>query len=301
MKISVRKKMLRLRGTAVCAALAFVAFSGIPARAQEAGEQTASQQAEVSLHPPTAQTLPAAILPQAAAVAAGPLAIDGDELKVYVAVAVAQGSAELDHINIQFTNTQNDRSVTKILRPEDFSEGVYADWISMSIYEPAGTYILDRLILQDENGAYVRYCRAEDREEDDNYLTLPFTAAFQIDNGVTVLDETAPVLGAVAVSPVQAGKKTEITVAAAVAAVILYVLAGGIRFAAHDIFHGALDKIAGAACHCLHHDIAGQGFQGVGDTPESQVIAGPAHYRAGGHQPDHQTCWSSYRNRSSKH
>ncbi len=217
MKISVRKKMLRLRGTAVCAALAFVAFSGIPARAQEAGEQTASQQAEVSLHPPTAQTLPAAILPQAAAVAAGPLAIDGDELKVYVAVAVAQGSAELDHINIQFTNTQNDRSVTKILRPEDFSEGVYADWISMSIYEPAGTYILDRLILQDENGAYVRYCRAEDREEDDNYLTLPFTAAFQIDNGVTVLDETAPVLGAVAVSPVQAGKKTEITVAAAVA------------------------------------------------------------------------------------
>ena len=138
-------------------------------------------------------------------------------LVISLAVAVAQGSAELDHINIQFTNTQNDRSVTKILRPEDFSEGVYADWISMSIYEPAGTYILDRLILQDENGAYVRYCRAEDREEDDNYLTLPFTAAFQIDNGVTVLDETAPVLGAVAVSPVQAGKKTEITVAAAVA------------------------------------------------------------------------------------
>ncbi|HJC25239.1 MAG TPA: hypothetical protein H9761_16315 [Candidatus Eisenbergiella merdavium] len=217
MKISVRKKMLRLRGTAVCAALAFMAFSGIPTRAQEAGEQTVSQQAEVSLQPPAAQTLPAAILPQAAAVAAGPLTIDGDELKVYVAVAVAQGSAELDHINVQFTNTQNDRSVTKILRPEDFSEGVYADWISMSIYEPAGTYILDRLILQDENGAYVRYCRAEDREEDDNYLTLPFTAAFQIDNGVTVLDETAPVLGAVAVSPVQAGKKTEITVAAAVA------------------------------------------------------------------------------------
>ena len=159
----------------------------------------------------------AAIQPQLAAVAAGPMRTEGTELQVYVAVAVAEGSAGLDHINVQFLNTENDRSVTKILRPDDLADGVYADWISMSIYEPAGTYVLDKVILQDENGAYVRYCRAEDREEDDNYLTLPMTAAFQIDNGVTVLDETAPVLGAVAVSPMQAAKESEITVTAAVA------------------------------------------------------------------------------------
>ncbi len=115
----------------------------------------------------------AAIQPQLAAVAAGPMRTEGTELQVYVAVAVAEGSAGLDHINVQFLNTENDRSVTKILRPDDLADGVYADWISMSIYEPAGTYVLDKVILQDENGAYVRYCRAEDREEDDNYLTLP--------------------------------------------------------------------------------------------------------------------------------
>ena len=164
-----------------------------------------------------AETPTAAILPQLAAAAAGPMQAEGTELKVYVAVAVAEGSADLDHINVQFINTENDRSITKILRPDDFANGVYADWISMSIYEPAGTYMLDKVILQDENGAYVRYCRTEELDENDGYLALPVTAAFQIDNGVTVLDETAPVLGAVVVSPVQAAKESEITVTAAVA------------------------------------------------------------------------------------
>ena len=150
-----------------------------------------------------AETPAVTILPQLAAAAAGPMQ--------------AEGSAGLDHINVQFINTENDRSITKILRPDDFANGVYADWISMSIYEPAGTYILDKVILQDENGAYVRYCRTEELDENDGYLALPVTAAFQIDNGVTVLDETAPVLGAVSVSPVQAAKESEITVTAAVA------------------------------------------------------------------------------------
>ena len=202
--------MNRRIGIRVCmaAATAFLA-AALPeaeTRAAEAGQVPAVSVPMQS----------AAIQPQLAAVAAGPMQAEGTELKVYVAVAVAEGSVGLDHINIQFLNTENDRSITKILRPDDLADGVYADWISMSIYEPAGTYVLDKVILQDENGAYVRYCRAEEREEDDSYLTLPVIAAFQIDNGVTVLDETAPVLGAVAVSPAQAAKESEITVIAAV-------------------------------------------------------------------------------------
>lgn len=155
--------------------------------------------------------------PAAGAVAVGEMRVSGNELEVYVAVQVVPGSAALDHINIQFRNLENDRSVTKILRERDYADGVYSGWISMSIYEPAGTYVLDKLILRDENGIYTRYCRAEDQDENENYLVLPVTAAFLIDNGVTVTDETAPVLGAVAVSPMQAGKESEITVTAAVA------------------------------------------------------------------------------------
>ena len=198
------------------AVLLLACFLRIPVEAQ-AG-QTAGQAQMELIAPALLPEAPAvSILPQLAAVAAGPAWAEGTELTVSVAVAVAEGSAGLDHINVQFINPANDRSVTKILRPEDLSDGVYMDQISMSIYEPAGTYLLDKVFLQDGNGAYVRYCRTEELEENDGYLALPGTAAFSIDNGVTVLDETAPVLGAVAVSPVQAAKESEITVAAAVA------------------------------------------------------------------------------------
>lgn len=205
------RQMNRRIGTWFCMAAAAVLFAAAFPKTEAAAAETG--QAPGLL----AETPAVTILPQLAAAAAGPMQAEGTELKVYVAVAVAEGNAGLDHINIQFINMENDRSITKILRPDDFANGVYADWISMSIYEPAGIYILDKVILQDENGAYVRYCRAEELDENDGYLALPVTAAFQIDNGVTVLDETAPVLGAVAVSPVQAAKESEITVTAAVA------------------------------------------------------------------------------------
>ena len=205
MKRTIKWKKI-IRNAVVCIVL-ITGLMSFPAAAAETGQAPGL----------LAETPAVTILPQLAAAAAGPMQAEGTELKVYVAVAVAEGSAGLDHINIQFINSENDRSITKILRPDDFADGVYADWISMSIYEPAGTYILDKVILQDENGAYVRYCRAEELDENDGYLALPVTAAFQIDNGVTVLDETAPVLGAVAVSPVQAAKESEITVTAAVA------------------------------------------------------------------------------------
>ena len=195
----------------ICNAVLYIALIAgmlsFPSVAAEAGQTPAAL--------PEAPAV--SILPQLAAVAAGPAQAEGTELTVSVAAAVAEGSAGLDHINIQFLNPANDRSVTKILRPDDFRDGVYVDQISMSIFEPAGTYLLDKVFLQDENGAYVRYCRAEELEENDGYLALPVTAAFSIDNGVTVLDETPPVLGAVAVSPVRAAKESEITVAAAVA------------------------------------------------------------------------------------
>ncbi|HJA92077.1 MAG TPA: hypothetical protein H9717_02975 [Candidatus Eisenbergiella merdipullorum] len=201
-------KWKKARNIVLCAILVSCLLSSPAVRAQEGqpAELEAPQQASA-----------VSVLPQLVSVAAGPIQAEGTSLKVYVTAVVLPGSSGLDHINIQFINPENDRSVTKILRSEDLADGVYADWLSLSIYEPAGTYVLDKVILQDENGFYVRYCRAEDRKEDDNYLTLPVTAAFGIDNGVTVLDETAPVLGAVAVSPAQAPKESEITVTAAVA------------------------------------------------------------------------------------
>ena len=73
------------------------------------------------------------------------------------------------------------------------------------------------MILQDNNGGYLKYCRAEDRKENDKYQTLPVTAGFQIMNGVAAADETPPVLGAVVVTPARAARESEITVTAAVA------------------------------------------------------------------------------------
>lgn len=134
-----------------------------------------------------------------------------------VAVQALPGPAGIDHVNIQFKNTANDRTVTKILRDKDFANGVYAGWMTMSIYEPAGFFVLDKVILQDNNGGYLKYCRAEDRKENDKYQTLPVTAGFQIMNGVAAADETPPVLGAVVVTPARAARESEITVTAAVA------------------------------------------------------------------------------------
>ena len=148
------------------------------------------------------------------AVAAGAMQAEGTDLKVYVAVQALPGPAGIDHVNIQFKNTANDRTVTKILRDKDFANGVYAGWMTMSIYEPAGFFVLDKVILQDNNGGYLKYCRAEDRKENDKYQTLPVTAGFQIMNGVAAADETPPVLGAVVVTP---ARESEITVTAAVA------------------------------------------------------------------------------------
>ena len=203
------KKVYRMTGIV---AAAFFAVSCLlpclPVSAEETGTQALTE------------TGSSAAVPQGmvlGAAAAGGMTVDGKDLKIYVAVQALPGAAGLDHINIQFRNLDNDRSVTKILRDKDYSNGVYAGWITMSIYEPAGNYVLDKVILQDNNGEYLKYCRAEDREENDKYQTLPFTAGFTVTNGVTAVDETAPVLGAVAVSPVQAAKESQIMVTAAVA------------------------------------------------------------------------------------
>lgn len=203
------KKGYRMTALAAAAVLAAASlFPPVPAEAEE----------------PAAQALGETAAGEAAGsgmllgtVAAGSMTAEGNELKVYVAVQALPGTAGIDHINIQFKNPVNDRSVTKILRDRDYANGVYAGWITMSIYEPAGNYVLDKVILQDTNGAYLKYCRAEDREENDKYQTLPFTAGFTIANGVAVLDETPPVLGAVTVAPVQAAKESPLTVTAAVA------------------------------------------------------------------------------------
>lgn len=160
---------------------------------------------------------PAAAQMQMGAVAVGGTAVEGSRLKVYVAVQALPGSAGIDHVNIQFRNPANDRSVTKILRDRDLVNGIYAGWLELGIYEPEGVFVLDKVILQDKEGAYVRYCRAEDLDDNRGYLALPVTAAFGIGNGVNVLDETPPVLGAVAVTPSQTAKETELTVYAAVA------------------------------------------------------------------------------------
>lgn len=203
------KKGYRMTAMAAAAVLAAASlFPPVPAEAEEPAPQ--------ALGEPAAGEAPGNGM-LLGAVAAGSMTAEGNELKVYVAVQALPGTAGIDHINIQFKNPVNDRSVTKILRDRDYANGVYAGWITMSIYEPAGNYVLDKVILQDTNGAYLKYCRAEDREENDKYQTLPFTAGFTIANGVAVLDETPPVLGAVTVAPVQAAKESPLTVTAAVA------------------------------------------------------------------------------------
>lgn len=159
-----------------------------------------------------------AIMPmQMGAVVVGEVLVEGCSLKVYVAVQALPGSAGLDHVNIQFRNQANDRSVTKILRDRDLVNGLYAGWLELSIYEPAGVFELDKVILQDKAGAYVKYCRAEDLDDNRGYFALPVTASFGVGNGVNVLDETPPILGAVVVTPSQAAKESELTVYAAVA------------------------------------------------------------------------------------
>ena len=198
------KKLYRMTGIAAAAVLAVSAsFPSVAVSAEETGTQALAE-ADGSGMVQQGMVL--------GAVAAGGMTADGKDLKIYVAVQAFPGAAGLDHINVQFRNLKNDRSVTKILRDKDYSNGVYAGWITMSIYEPAGNYVLDKVILQDNNGEYLKYCRAEDREENDKYRTLPFTAGFTVTNGVAAVDETAPVLGAVTVSPVQAAKESQITV-----------------------------------------------------------------------------------------
>ena len=160
---------------------------------------------------------PAIMQMQVGAVAVGEVLTEGTSLKVYVAVQALPGSVGLDHVNIQFRNQANDRSVTKILRDRDLANGIYAGWLEMSIYEPAGIFELDKVILQDKAGAYVKYCRAEDLDDNRGYVALPVTAAFGVGNGVDVLDETPPALGAVIVTPSQTAKESELTVYAAVA------------------------------------------------------------------------------------
>ena len=216
------KKLYRMTGIAAAAVLAVSAsFPSVPVSAEETGTQA------------LAEAVGSGMVQQGmvlGAVAAGGMTADGKDLKIYVAVQAFPGAAGLDHINVQFRNLENDRSVTKILRDKDYSNGVYAGWITMSIYEPAGNYVLDKVILQDNNGEYLKYCRAEDREENDKYRTLPFTAGFTVTNGVAAVDETAPVLGAVTVSPVQAAKESQITVTAAVADDFSGVDTGAVRF-----------------------------------------------------------------------
>ena len=135
------KKLYRMTGIAAAAVLAVSAsFPSVPVSAEETGTQALAE-ADASGMVQQGMVL--------GAVAAGGMTADGKDLKIYVAVQAFPGAVGLDHINVQFRNLENDRSVTKILRDKDYSNGVYAGWITMSIYEPAGNYVLDKVILQD--------------------------------------------------------------------------------------------------------------------------------------------------------
>ena len=203
------------RGIAIITAAALAIMWLLPSWRTQAAEAVPGIPAEtVPEIPSGAENTTGMLL---GAVAAGAMQAEGTDLKVYVAVQALSGPAGIDHVNIQFKNTANDRTVTKILRDKDFANGVYAGWMTMSIYEPAGFFVLDKVILQDNNGGYLKYCRAEERKENDKYQTLPVTAGFQIMNGVAAADETPPVLGAVVVTPARAARESEITVTAAVA------------------------------------------------------------------------------------
>ena len=60
-------------------------------------------------------------------------------------------SQPIDHITLRFKNQANDRTLSKVLTPDDYSSGLYTAWMDVNLYEPQGAFILERVELVDSD------------------------------------------------------------------------------------------------------------------------------------------------------
>jgi len=145
---------------------------------------------------------------------------DGNDLKYYIEVGATDNLSGIDHITVQYKNLDRDRSVTMVLRSEYGTDGIYSGWLKINAYEPDGTFTLYKVTLTDNEGNYQIYCRSQDidsdSEVDEDKLSLPNSATITLENGITTLDEDAPVLTSITASPDTALTETEITLTAQV-------------------------------------------------------------------------------------
>ena len=132
-----------LRGAGVHAAETDVSMEARNVEAAGNSEEVAGEQSDFAVVTSEASGPGQMLL---GAVAVGGMQVEGTKLRVYTAVSVLPDAAGMDHVNIQFRNTANDRSVTKILRDRDLVDGVYAGWLELSVYEPEGVFELDRVM-----------------------------------------------------------------------------------------------------------------------------------------------------------
>lgn len=139
---------------------------------------------------------------------------DGNDIKYLIEVSADDDISGINHITIQFKNLSNDRSVNKILYPEDFNGEVYTGWVKINAYEPEGSFTLYKVTLTDNAGNYKVYCRISDidpdNEADKDKLELPNSAKIKLKNRIKNLDEIAPELIEISASPIEAAAETEV-------------------------------------------------------------------------------------------
>ena len=122
----------------------------------------------------------------------------------YTVTVRASGSdAALEHISVQFENPANENTANLVLRAEDLEEeGVYTGTLSISAYAQEGSYRLNKVILQEQDGDRRFYCREEDLPDDpdENKKALPKSVTIKLASGVKTEDKDAPKLDCCALS-----------------------------------------------------------------------------------------------------
>ncbi len=139
------------------------------------------------------------LAPALQAVTVGECRDYGDYLEYQVAVKAADRGAKLHHITVRFQNPANGRTVSKVIRAQgqDWMLGtdVYTGWLRVNACEPAGTFLLDSVVVTDEAKNAQTYRRPGDLTG--SQLALPCTASFPLSTASTNPDTTPPSLLAI--------------------------------------------------------------------------------------------------------
>lgn len=122
-----------------------------------------------------------------------------DDMEFELRVKAVPRGSELHHITVRFKNDQTGGTVSKVIRAEDqdfrLGPDVYTGWLTVSNWEPEGTFTLDSVVLTDEAGNSQSWCRPGDVTG--TKLALPCTASFTIHTGQKEEDTQAPVVTAI--------------------------------------------------------------------------------------------------------